>query len=120
LGTKLTQNGKPNKKKIVQICREEIISRGVEIACVSLGAEGAILVSRANECFYPALDVVAKGVAGAGDAMVAGLVYAVYHGLPEEEFLACAMAAATASVILDGTEMCSLEGFRAHMAPFVH
>ncbi|MCL1862919.1 MAG: hexose kinase [Defluviitaleaceae bacterium] len=96
----------------VKTVQEKIMSRGVKIACVSMGSDGAFLVSSKNEYRMPALSVTARGVAGAGDAMVAGLVYAVVHGMDEHDYLPAAMAAAAASVILEGTEMCTLSGFR--------
>ncbi|MCL2197330.1 MAG: hexose kinase [Defluviitaleaceae bacterium] len=97
----------------VEFVRDKILSHGVKIACVSKGAEGAFLVTDAGEYSAPAPDIPVRGVAGAGDSMVAGLVYALYHGLPEQEYLSAAMAAASASVILEGTEMCTREGFMA-------
>jgi 1-phosphofructokinase len=96
-------------REIADFCRERLISRGVKIVCVSMGAEGAVLVTSENAYFCPALDISAKGVHGAGDAMVAGLIHA--DKLPEEELLPSATAAASATVILEGTQMCTLEGF---------
>ena len=107
--------------EIVSFRREKIASH-VKIICVSMGAEGAVLVTPKNSFFCPALKIQAKGVAGAGDAMVAGLVHALIHNLPEEEFLPVAMSAAAASVVLDGTQMCTLEGFnemRGHVTEMV-
>jgi fructose-1-phosphate kinase PfkB-like protein len=43
--------------------------------------------------------------------MVAGMVFAIANELPPQEFLPTAMATAAASVILEGTQMCSAEGF---------
>jgi fructose-1-phosphate kinase PfkB-like protein len=39
------------------------------------------------------------------------LVYALAKNLHEDEFLPTAMATAAASVILEGTQMCTHEGF---------
>jgi 1-phosphofructokinase len=100
-------------REISDFCRNIIEKFGVKIICVSMGAEGAVLVTPQNAFYCPALKLPAKGVAGAGDAMVAGLVHAVIQNLPEEEFLSAAMAAAAASVVLEGTQMCTLEGFNA-------
>ena len=85
---------------------------GVHYICVSMGAEGAVLVTPNAAYFCPALDIEAKGVQGAGDSMVAGLVYGVVNGeLPPQELLRYAMSAAAASVIKDGTEMLSRADF---------
>lgn len=49
------------------------IDMGVEVAAVSLGAEGA-LITNGNETLYaPRMNIEVKGTVGAGDAMVAGL-----------------------------------------------
>jgi 1-phosphofructokinase len=97
-------------KKIINFCRENLSH--VKIICVSMGKDGALLISPNESFFCPALDVSAKGVAGAGDAMVAGLVFALSSGDNSgEKLLSSAMAAAAASVILDGTQMCTHDGF---------
>jgi len=98
-----------NPEEIISFCRKNFLSQ--KIICVSMGKDGAVLVTRDNAFFRAALDVPAKGLAGAGDAMVAGLVYALAKNLQEEEFLPTAMATAAASVILEGTQMCTHEGF---------
>ncbi|MCL1844350.1 MAG: 1-phosphofructokinase family hexose kinase, partial [Defluviitaleaceae bacterium] len=82
-----------------------------KLVCISMGADGAVMVTQGGETFAPALDVEVRGVAGAGDAMVAGMVYALATGAPQEDFLRYAVAAAAASVALDGTQMCTREGF---------
>ncbi|MCL2386534.1 MAG: hexose kinase [Defluviitaleaceae bacterium] len=110
-----------NPIEIAKFCREEIFShsrrRGnLEIVCVSMGANGAVFATPENAFYCPALDVIAKGVAGAGDSMVAGMVYAYAKNFPRTKFLPCAMAAAAASITLDGTEMCTLEGFNTQYA----
>ena len=98
-----------NPREIAGFCRENILQAGVSLICVSMGSKGAVLVTPDDSYYCPALDIVAKGVQGAGDAMVAGLVYYTYKN--EGEPLSAAMAAAAASVIRDGTEMCSREDF---------
>ena len=83
----------------------------VELACVSMGADGAVLLTRDASYLCPALDIEPRGIQGAGDAMVAGLILATIKKLPPQELLRYATAAAAASVIRDGTEMCTREGF---------
>ena len=98
-------------KDIAEFCRTRLISKGVSLVCVSMGDEGAVLVTKSGAWFCPALDVDVKAVQGAGDSMVAGILYAMHCDLPEEKYLTNAVAAAAASVILDGTDMCTREGF---------
>jgi len=97
--------------EITEFCRENLINKGVYAACVSMGADGAVLVSKNNAWYSPALKIQALGVQGAGDAMVAGLLFALHNNYDVKEYLPAAMAAASASACLEGTEMCSFEGF---------
>ena len=95
-------------KEVVEFCRGKI---GCDIVCVSMGAEGAVLVTPKQAYFCPAFNIDARGVQGAGDSMVAGLIYAIVENLHPQDMLRYAMAAAAASVIRDGTEMCCREDF---------
>jgi 1-phosphofructokinase len=91
---------------------QELVDGGVEYACVSMGALGALMVSRDAVWKAPALSPLpAKGFQGAGDSMVAGICLAAEKGLPSEEMLRWGAAAASASIILDGTQMCNRLGF---------
>jgi len=96
-------------QEIAKFCQKAIPN--VPIVCVSLGSEGAVLVAPTGWWFCPALNIEAKGVQGAGDAMVAGMIYALHNNLPEEQYLPAAMAAAAATISLDGTDMCTRAGF---------
>jgi len=98
-------------REIADFCRRKLVDKGICVVCCSMGADGAVLVTDKLAYFCPVLDIEAKSVQGAGDAMVAGMVYATYMGTPTSELLPTAMAAAAASVIQDGTEMCTREGF---------
>jgi len=100
-----------NSDEIADFCKKNIIAKGVQMVCVSMGADGAILVTREKIFSSPAISVSPKGVAGAGDAMIAGLIYANAKNFSQEKFLPSAIAAASASVILEGTQMCSREDF---------
>jgi len=102
------------KEDIAAFCRELIKTYGVEMVCVSMGADGAVLVS--ESAFYsPALDLRVRGVQGAGDAMVAGLCYGLLHCAAEGELLQMAQAAAAASVVREGTLMCTKDGFLQYL-----
>ena len=105
----------PTKESIVVFCKGLIQKYGVSMICVSMGADGALLVTEGEFYYAPALNVDVCAVQGAGDAMVAGLVYGLAQGLTVPELLRTAMAAAAATVARDGTLMCTLEGFNAYM-----
>lgn len=92
--------------EIVNFCRTNL--RSIKITAVSMGEEGAVLVTPDSAYFCPGIPVKAQGLAGAGDSMVAGLIHAIISGGGADEQLRMAAACATASVTLPGTELCTI------------
>ncbi|MCL1788183.1 MAG: 1-phosphofructokinase family hexose kinase [Defluviitaleaceae bacterium] len=101
----------PTPKAVADFCRENI--HGVPVICVSMGAAGAVLVTPGGAYFSPALNIPVKGVQGAGDSMVAGLIHGELCGMTAPDLLRFAMAAAAGSVIRDGTDLCRRGDFCA-------
>lgn len=99
-----------NKNDIVKTARD-IISNGVKIVCVSLGKEGAIIVDENEAFFAHGSDLEVKGPQGAGDSMVAGICIAINKGLGLRDMLNYGVAAANASLIREGTQLCTKEDF---------
>jgi len=87
--------------------------KGLKAICLSLGEEGALMIGKEEVLFAPALDIPVRGVQGAGDAMVAGLAaeLLVSPAVSLHALLKSAMAAAAASLVREGTLMCTKEGF---------
>lgn len=86
---------------------------GLRAICLSLGKDGALMIGR-DEAFYaPALDIAVRGVQGAGDSMVAGLAAELSADVdaPLDVLLRSAMAAAAASLVLEGTLMGQKEDY---------
>jgi 6-phosphofructokinase 2 len=85
----------------------EIIEQGrSEIVVLSLGEEGALLVT-AEECErFAAVPVEARSTVGAGDSMLAGIVLGLSRGLPLREAVRFGMAAGAAALLGSGTELC--------------
>ncbi len=81
------------------------IQLGVEHAVVSMGAMGAMYVSRDKTLFAPALRVETRSTVGAGDAMIGGMLL----GYETEKDMAKAfrygIAAGAASVMTEGTQL---------------
>jgi len=101
-------------KEIALFCRDLITRTNVQLVCVSLGVEGAVMVSPTFACYCPAFDVKTKGVHGAGDAMVAGLAYGLQlqKDISGKRLFSYMMSAATATVSHEGTNMCTYKGFK--------
>ena len=91
----------------------ELLDSGVRYVCLSLGGEGALLACREGSWFSPCVPIAVQGWQGAGDSMVAGLCVAARRGLPPPDMLRFGAAAAHASLLRPGTELCTLEDFEA-------
>ena len=99
-----------SRSDVVAAARE-LIAQGVEVICVSMGGDGAMIVDESEAWFAPALDIEVKGFQGAGDSMVAGICRAMYEGLGIEGMLAYGVAAASGSLINEGTLLCRTQDF---------
>lgn len=80
---------------------------GVEHVCVSLGADGAVLVSPDNSFYAKALDVPVNTTVGAGDSMVAGLVAGFSLHDDPQQALRHGIACGAGTVMHPGTELFS-------------
>jgi 1-phosphofructokinase len=80
-----------------------LLSRGIKLAALSLGAAGALFVNKDGIWRAPPLPVPVKSTVGAGDSMVAALAYGLERGLAAEDCFALAMAASAGAVTTEGT-----------------
>ncbi len=76
-----------------------------EIVVVSMGPHGALLASRDGFVHVPAPIVDKRSTVGAGDSMVAGLVWALAQGKPLLEMTQIGVACGTAATMNAGTEL---------------
>ncbi|QIX62240.1 1-phosphofructokinase family hexose kinase [Hymenobacter lutimineralis] len=76
-----------------------------EILVVSLGPQGACVVTRDSTHHVPAPAVKKRSTVGAGDSMVAGLVYGLSTGLSVRETARLGVACGTAATMNPGTEL---------------
>jgi len=83
-----------------------LLEGGVGMICLSLGPKGALLAGPGYALHCPAADVPVRGVIGAGDSMLAGLLLALDRGDQPKAALRYASAVAGASIQLPGTLLC--------------
>lgn len=76
-----------------------------EIVVVSLGPHGALLASRDGFVHVAAPIVDKRSTVGAGDSMVAGMVWALGQGKPPLEMAQVGVACGTAATMNAGTEL---------------
>lgn len=89
---------------------KEIIHRGqCEVMVVSLGPLGALLVTKDEALQATSPVVKRKSTVGAGDSMVAGMVYYLAQGKSMREVLQYGVACGTAATLNAGTGLCKLE-----------
>jgi 6-phosphofructokinase 2 len=89
---------------------KEIISKGgAEIVVVSLGPQGAVLVTKDSYDYVPAPNVAKKSTVGAGDSMVGGMVWALAQNKPLKEVLRWGVACGSAATMNEGTQLFKLE-----------
>lgn len=87
---------------------KKIISTGVSMVCVSMGALGGLLVGKDYAYqSHPAKNLNVKSTRGAGDAMVAGLCLAAEMRKTPKEMIRYATAAACATITLEQNQMCT-------------
>ena len=96
-----------NIKTIEDIKKEasRIIRSGVENVIVSLAEDGAIYVNESKIIHSLAPKVNVKSAVGAGDSMIAGLIYALHNNLSDEDMIKYGLAFGSASVLTKGTEL---------------
>jgi tagatose 6-phosphate kinase len=90
------------------------LERGAQIAALSLGADGLLLAGaavgmQAGFVRVRAPQIKCKNTVGAGDALLAGIVWALERGLPLEEAARWGVACGSAAAALDGTNFAPLE-----------
>jgi 6-phosphofructokinase 2 len=94
------------KHKDLKGAARELISEGLcEVIVISLGAQGAILITANDyqEFRIPAIET--NSVVGAGDSMVAGIIHHLVVQRPIESALAFGMACGSAATLNQGTEL---------------
>lgn len=85
----------------------ELIDRGAaEVVVVSVGRGGALVITGdgCDRIGAPAVQAASK--VGAGDSMVGGLVHGLAEGRPLADAVRLGVAAGTAAVMTEGTELC--------------
>ena len=96
-------------EELNEIAREIIHKGQCEIVVVSMGAQGARLITK-DESFHARAPIVKRvSTVGAGDSMVAGMVIALINELPMQEVLRWGVACGTAATITHGSELCRKE-----------
>ena len=95
--------------EIAHEAKQIIRTKKCEVIVVSIGAAGAILVTKDKTIPIAPPAVEIKSTVGAGDSMVAGIVFALSRGKNIETAVQYGVACGTATTLTSGTELCHKE-----------
>jgi 1-phosphofructokinase family hexose kinase len=81
---------------------DRFLQQGIELVGLSLGADGLLLASKQQAVWARPPRVRALGPTGAGDALLAGIAWALARGLSLEEMARWGVASGTAAAVHEG------------------
>jgi 6-phosphofructokinase 2 len=93
-------------KNIEVAARELIVKNKIKIIVVSLGSNGAMLITKDQTHTIKPPKVTVKSTVGAGDSMVAGIVFGLSKNLDLRSCLQYGIACGTATTMALGSGLC--------------
>lgn len=99
------QNEQEQKELLLGVLKDYPI----KVIVLSLGAKGALLATGGKVKHFPAPEVVPISSIGAGDSMVAGMVYSLSRGEDIETAILYGLACGSATIKSPGTELLQKE-----------
>jgi 1-phosphofructokinase len=90
-----------------------LVAAGPKNVLLTAGEEGAVFVNTNGAWLAVPPPIVVSSTVGAGDAALAGAIYAWQRGLAPEEIAHWAVAAGAAAVIQEGTKMPTIDQIRS-------
>lgn len=94
-----------DKEEVPDAAQQAIVDGFAEIIVVSLGPDGAWLVSADKRYFVEAPKVEKRSTVGAGDSMVAGITYSLQKGWSLGEAIRFGVACGSAATMNQGTQL---------------
>jgi 6-phosphofructokinase 2 len=108
----LTNAPLADQAAMIGACRD-LIGRGCcQVIALTLGAEGALLVTADRAWRAGPLPVIVVSTVGTGDSFLGGMVWALASGMTLEQSFRYAVAAGSAAVLAPGTELCKPQDVR--------
>lgn len=81
---------------------KKLLEQGVRRVCITLGSEGACLITEEGHLFQDPLTVSIVNTNGAGDALMAGLVFSDINQLSDQEAIELAVRCSAQSMGIEG------------------
>jgi 6-phosphofructokinase 2 len=107
--TELTGGSLEERSAQLDACHKLIDERLVEVVALTLGSEGALLISRGGSWAAEPLEIEGVSSVGAGDSFLGGMVWSLASGHDLEEALRYGVAAGSAALLSGGTALCRAE-----------
>lgn len=101
---------------IIDAARQVGAESAVDVIVVSIGPGGAVVVTAGETIRLRAPTVQVRSAVGAGDSMVAGIATGLNRELDLPQAVALGVAAGTAAVLTDGTDLCRQEDVEGLLA----
>lgn len=102
----LTGEGVDDPLAAMRAARAIVARGGAEVVALTLGAQGAVLVTAEATLRSPALPVIPVSTVGAGDSFLGGLVQALASGANLQDAFRLGMACGAAALLSPGTGLC--------------
>ncbi len=115
----LTGLGLEDQASRLAACRQLIGRGAARMVALSLGSEGAMLVTADDAWQAAALDIHAVSTVGAGDSFLGAMVWALASGLPPSEAFRYGVAGGSATVLESGTALLAPEDVSRMLADVV-
>jgi 6-phosphofructokinase 2 len=96
-------------EEVNQAAKQIIAQGGAQLVAVSLGPQGAVLVTKDSYDFVPAPNVAKRSTVGAGDSMVGGMVWALSQNKSLKEAIRWGVACGSAATMNEGTKLFQLQ-----------
>ncbi|MGC9952977.1 MAG: 1-phosphofructokinase family hexose kinase [Rhizomicrobium sp.] len=97
----------PDHTACLAAARNLVVNGKAEIVALTLGADGAMLVSREVALYAKPPSVTVRGTVGAGDSFLGLLVLSIARGTTLPEAFRQAVAAGSAALLSPGTGLCT-------------
>ncbi|MBS0332194.1 MAG: 1-phosphofructokinase family hexose kinase [Proteobacteria bacterium] len=108
-----------DEASLIAACRQIIRSGGAEVVALTLGAQGALLVTAEAAWRSPPLDIDAASSVGAGDSFLGAMVSALAAGLDLPTAFAHGAAGGAAALLAPGTGLATAGELRSLLARVV-
>lgn len=93
---------------VEKVAKDLLSKIDCEIIVVSLGSQGAMLITKTQTYTVKPPNVVVKSTVGAGDSMLAGIIFSLSNGQNLEQALKYGVACGTAATLNFGSKLCEV------------